>query len=175
MFRHAARRTGVLAGHLTQRSAVRWTSGVADNAAKYPHSDEVAVRWGDMDAYGHVNNSTYLVYLESSRVKLIDEIYAKAGLPTMSESGAPGSFSPIVGSITIKYIRPMSYPDTAVIGNNITEVTDTSLVINTKGVSKNTGQTCFVGNCKVVFIDYTTGKRVAMGNAFRNVLKGYEP
>lgn len=29
---------------------------------------EVAVRWGDMDAYGHVNNVQYLRYLEEARV-----------------------------------------------------------------------------------------------------------
>lgn len=31
-------------------------------------SVEVAVRWGDMDAYGHVNNVQYLRYLEEARV-----------------------------------------------------------------------------------------------------------
>jgi acyl-CoA thioester hydrolase len=27
----------------------------------------VAIRWGDMDAYGHVNNAVYLTYLEECR------------------------------------------------------------------------------------------------------------
>src|SRR5262245_15403081 len=31
----------------------------------------VEVRWGDMDAQGHVNNAVYFTYLESARVELI--------------------------------------------------------------------------------------------------------
>ena len=32
------------------------------------HSLRLQVRWGDMDALGHVNNAEYLRYFEQSRI-----------------------------------------------------------------------------------------------------------
>ncbi|MEX2274371.1 MAG: thioesterase family protein [Actinomycetota bacterium] len=31
------------------------------------HEERIRIRWSDMDAYGHVNNATYLNYLEECR------------------------------------------------------------------------------------------------------------
>ncbi len=38
--------------------------------ASWPHHVEIAVRWRDLDAFGHVNNAVYLSYLEVARVAL---------------------------------------------------------------------------------------------------------
>ena len=34
----------------------------------------MAIRWRDMDAYGHVNNATYLTYLEECRDAWVQEV-----------------------------------------------------------------------------------------------------
>ncbi len=34
----------------------------------------IAIRWRDMDAYGHVNNATYLTYLEECRDALVHRV-----------------------------------------------------------------------------------------------------
>jgi len=39
------------------------------------------VRWGDLDAFGHVNNSTYLIFAQESRYawsKMIEMVVARA-------------------------------------------------------------------------------------------------
>ena len=39
------------------------------------------VRWGDLDAFGHVNNATYLVYAQESRYewsKMLEMVVARA-------------------------------------------------------------------------------------------------
>jgi acyl-CoA thioester hydrolase len=39
------------------------------------------VRWGDLDAFGHVNNSTYLIYAQESRFawsKMLEMVVARA-------------------------------------------------------------------------------------------------
>ena len=33
------------------------------------------MRWSDMDAYGHVNNTAYLAYLEQARVSMFFDRY----------------------------------------------------------------------------------------------------
>jgi len=36
---------------------------------------QCAMRWSDMDAYGHVNNAAYLAYLEQARVSMFFDRY----------------------------------------------------------------------------------------------------
>ena len=57
----------------------------------------VALRWSDMDAYGHVNNTDYLRLLEQARVE---------GLPLHRDPGVTGF---LVVRNEIEYRRPLAY------------------------------------------------------------------
>ena len=35
----------------------------------------IAIRWRDVDAYGHVNNAVFLNYLEEARDRLVDSLF----------------------------------------------------------------------------------------------------
>jgi len=41
---------------------------------KLVHELVIPIRWGDMDAMGHVNNTVYFRYLESTRIDWFDKI-----------------------------------------------------------------------------------------------------
>ena len=44
------------------------------------------VRWGDMDAMGHVNNTVYFRYLETARIEwMVSVSYTHLTLPTNRE------------------------------------------------------------------------------------------
>ena len=59
-----------------------------------------AMRWSDMDAYGHVNNTAYLAYLEQARVSMFfdryDSTFARRhrGGPSRDHLPAAGGLSP---------------------------------------------------------------------------------
>src|SRR5215831_7729762 len=57
-----------------------------------------AMRWSDMDAYGHVNNTAYLAYLEQARVSMFFDRY--------DESFSAGT---VVKHHEITYLRPVVY------------------------------------------------------------------
>lgn len=57
-----------------------------------------AMRWSDMDAYGHVNNTAYLAYLEQARVSMFFDRY--------DSSFARGT---VVAHHEITYLRPVVY------------------------------------------------------------------
>ena len=40
----------------------------------YPVVSRLKVKWGDMDAFQHVNNAVYFKYVESNRLKYFAEI-----------------------------------------------------------------------------------------------------
>lgn len=57
-----------------------------------------AMRWSDMDAYGHVNNTAYLAYLEQARVAMFFD--------RKESSFAKGT---LVAHHEITYLRPVVY------------------------------------------------------------------
>jgi acyl-CoA thioester hydrolase len=61
-----------------------------------------ALRWGDMDAFGHVNNVVYLRYLEQARVEWMFTNAQAAGIPQFS-------LGTVVARHQIEYKRPLVY------------------------------------------------------------------
>jgi len=41
---------------------------------KYLHTTIIPIRWGDMDALGHINNTEYFRYMEQTRVEWLEEM-----------------------------------------------------------------------------------------------------
>jgi acyl-CoA thioester hydrolase len=59
------------------------------------------MRWGDMDALGHMNNTVYFRYFEQARIAWFDAIGADyKKLPE----------GPILGSIACRFVLPAVYP-----------------------------------------------------------------
>jgi acyl-CoA thioester hydrolase len=56
------------------------------------------MRWSDMDAYGHVNNTAYLAYLEQARVSMFFDRY--------DSSFSRGT---VVAHHEITYLKPVVY------------------------------------------------------------------
>ena len=68
---------------------------------KLIHSTTIAIRWGDMDAYGHVNNAVYFRYMESARIALLEHL--GCGL-----SGHGGTA--VVANAFCNFLRQLDYP-----------------------------------------------------------------
>ena len=64
------------------------------------HIYPLQVRWGDLDAFGHVNNATYLTYIQEARVDFT--IYARA-----RKSQAPILFDMVVARAEVDYVAPI--------------------------------------------------------------------
>ena len=61
----------------------------------------IAIRWGDMDAMGHVNNANYFRYLESLRIEWFRHIGC---LPDVNGVG------PVIINAFCSFIRQLAYP-----------------------------------------------------------------
>ncbi len=71
------------------------------------HSMRIPVRWGDMDAYNHVNNTIYFRYCEQARVEWSE----KAGfvVRTDQETG------PVIVNAACTFLLPITYPATVLL------------------------------------------------------------
>ena len=63
-----------------------------------------AVRWSDMDAYGHVNNARFLTLYEEARVAMMFTGAREVGLTSL-EAGV------IIARHEVDYLRPVDYGD----------------------------------------------------------------
>ena len=63
---------------------------------------EMDVRWGDMDAFNHVNNTSYLRYIEEARVLWFKQI---------SPNWADPDCAPILAAAQMNYRRPIGWPE----------------------------------------------------------------
>ena len=63
---------------------------------------EMPVRWRDMDALAHVNNASYLGYVEEARVSWFQ---------TLSSDWSGAAASPIMAAVTMNYRRPARWPE----------------------------------------------------------------
>ncbi|MHA2239162.1 MAG: acyl-CoA thioesterase, partial [Candidatus Hodarchaeales archaeon] len=41
---------------------------------EFPVTVQIPVAWGDMDSFGHVNNTKFFKYFETARIKYFEEI-----------------------------------------------------------------------------------------------------
>lgn len=71
---------------------------------KLIHSTTIAIRWGDMDAYGHVNNTVYFRYMETARIELLEHL----GCGLSGQGGSGGN--PVVANAFCNFLRQLDYP-----------------------------------------------------------------
>ena len=68
---------------------------------KLVHEMLIPIRWGDMDAMGHVNNTVYFRYLETAR---IDWLASIGGAPDPKGEG------PVIVNAFCNFYRQLEYP-----------------------------------------------------------------
>ena len=68
---------------------------------KFVYEMRIPVRWGDMDALGHVNNTLYFRYLESARIEWLASI---GGPPSAKGQG------PVIVNAFCNFYRQVEYP-----------------------------------------------------------------
>lgn len=121
---------------------------------QFPITIEIPVQWGEMDAARHVNNLIYLRWGESARIKYFEEM----DLPT-SFSGKQG---PILGWQDCKYIFPITYPDTAIIGTKVSEIKTDRFLMECHIFSKKHQRLAAITNQSIIPYDYQNLCKIEM-------------
>jgi acyl-CoA thioester hydrolase len=68
---------------------------------KLVHQMTIPIRWGDMDAMGHVNNTVYFRYLECVRIEWLHHV---GGPPDPKGQG------PVIVNAFCNFIKQLEYP-----------------------------------------------------------------
>lgn len=114
----------------------------------------VDVRWGDMDAFNHVNNATYLRYIEQARIEWFDSL----GPEWLSDTIAP-----IMAAAQVNYRRPIKYPARIIVDLYADKRGGKSITIGHR-ISDASDPDCVYadGDVVIVWIDRSSGKSVPL-------------
>ena len=126
---------------------------------KLTHQMVIPIRWGDMDAMGHVNNTVYFRYFEIAR---LDWIYKVCGGWQGSTQG------PVIVNAFCNFLRQLEFPGDVrarfYVTNPGRSSFDTYLTIER---TDQPGVVWAEGGAKMVWTDYATRKSVPLPEALR--------
>ena len=132
---------------------------------KLVHTMRQAIRWGDMDVLGHVNNTIYFRYMETGRIAFLEQA---AG--TLGASGQ----GPVIVTAYCSFIKQLKYPGDIEIrtyagppGRSSFEVTHEILLVEADGEARVVHAE---GGGKVVWIDFAAEKSVPVPERVKNLL-----
>lgn len=120
----------------------------------------LSVRWRDLDAFNHVNNSKYLSYLEEARLRWM------LSVPGM---GMDENVAPVVAASNLSYRRPIGWPGDVVVELFVERVGGSSLTVGHRIVDATDGSILYCdGNVVMVWIDRRTGRSAPLPAGVRS-------
>ena len=125
---------------------------------------EIPVRWGDMDAVGHVNNAAYFTYMEQARVAWLESV-------GLSEAVRRPQQGPVIVSAACEYKQAIVYPATLCVkmyagppGRSSFETRYEILDLKTPGLLY------ALGTAQVVWVDHEQGRSMPIPPTIRAIL-----
>jgi len=115
----------------------------------------VPVYWGDLDAYGHVNNTVFFRWFEQARM----EYLARCGMIETYERDKIGA---ILHSTSCRFRAPVFHPDTIEIGTRVADLGPDRFTMEYRATSGNTGGTVAEGSAIIVSFDYGTQQKAPL-------------
>lgn len=119
----------------------------------------IAMRWRDLDAFNHANNSTFLTYIEEARLHWFTHIDGPWSTETLA---------PVVAAIQVNYRRQLAWPANLIVQLLCERVGRTSLTLAHRIVDGADPSVLYSdGQTVLVWIDTASAKPVALPEAIR--------
>ncbi len=107
-----------------------------DGIEKFKVKVKIPVRWGDMDAFQHVNNTIYLRWNECARVEYLQKF--------VTGSFKKQILGPILARQDCRYISPVNFPDTVIVGIRTAEILEDRIRLETRIYSESNSKLCAI-------------------------------
>ena len=118
------------------------------------------VRWRDLDAFNHVNNSSYLTFLEEARLQW---------LRTVPGEWFSAHAMPVMAAVELHYRKPIEWPAEIDVLLSCERLGTSSMTIGNRIVARNDASVVYAdGNVVMVWVDPATGASVPLPQAIRN-------
>jgi acyl-CoA thioester hydrolase len=122
----------------------------------------IPMRWGDMDAMGHVNNATYFRYLETIR---IDWLHSIGAVPQ------PQGHGPVIVNAFCNFYKQLEYPGDVLIKMYASDPGRTTFETwGTMERSDQPGVIYAAGGATTIWVDFPNQKAVDLPDWMRAVV-----
>ena len=129
---------------------------------KLVHTMEIPIRWGDMDAMGHVNNTLYFRYLEVARIDWFERIGCRVN---------PQGEGPLIVNAFCNFHRQLEYPGTTVVNMYVSDPGRSSFESWATITRTDDVHTVYAsGGATTVWVDFPRQKSVPLPDWFRALL-----
>jgi acyl-CoA thioester hydrolase len=121
------------------------------------------MHWGEMDAFGHLNNVIFFRYFESARIAFFESVKFTA-------KGLPGGVGPILAFTSCRFKAPMTFPDSVSVGSRVVKIEDDRFTIEHAIFSEKLGLIAAVGDAVIVAYNYDTLGKAPLPDEWRALL-----
>jgi acyl-CoA thioester hydrolase len=118
----------------------------------------MALRWRDLDAFNHVNNSTFLTFLEEARIRWFE---------SLQRAWLDDTMMPLLAAVQLNYRAPIPYPADVTVSLFADRIGNTSVTIGHR-IESPDGATLYAdGHVVMVWIDPKSGRPIPLPDAVR--------
>lgn len=132
---------------------------------KFVHALRMPIRWGDMDAMGHVNNTNYFRYIESARIAWLEQV---GGLPDARGEG------PVIVNAQMSFLKQLTYPGEIEVRTFVAPPGRSSIEVSHEirlvGPDGEAGALHAEGAAKVVWVDFAMERSAPLPQALRDAI-----
>lgn len=122
----------------------------------------IAIRWGDMDAMGHLNNGSYFRYLETVR---IDWMYSIGATPSPEGQG------PVIVNAFCNFYKQLEYPGNVIAKMYVSDPGRTTFESwCTLSRADDPNVVYAEGGATTIWVDFPSQKAVTMPEWMRSVV-----
>lgn len=132
-----------------------------ETQAKLVHTSLIPIRWGDMDAYGHVNNTVFFRFMEQCRVEYLENLGFKV---------APQGTAPVIINAACTFLAQLNYPGTVEVKMFFGAPGRSSIPSNYEIRVQGEATLYATGDSKIVWMDVASGKSVPIPDELRAAL-----
>lgn len=129
-----------------------------------PVTVRIPVQWGEMDAYGHVNNTVFFRHFESARIEYLDRC-------RFLEAYDRDKIGAILHSTGCRFRRPLFYPDTVIVGARASEVGEDRFTMTYRSVSTAQNELAAEGTGIIVSYDYENRRPAPIPDYVREAIQ----
>jgi acyl-CoA thioester hydrolase len=127
------------------------------------HTEVIPIRWGDMDAMGHVNNTIYFRYMETTRIAWFERIGVRAG---------PQGVGPVIVNASCTFLKQLVYPGDVEVKMFAGDPGRSSLHTWLEMRPSYDPDTIYAeGAGKVVWVDFAKNKSVPLPDGIRKLVE----
>jgi acyl-CoA thioester hydrolase len=139
----------------------------APTRAEFVHFHQIATRWMDNDAYGHVNNVIYYSYFDTA----VNHYLIAQGALRLGQSEVIG----LVVETQCRYFRSVAFPDTIHVGVRVAHIGSSSVRYELSIFRNDENEAAAQGHFVHVYVDRASNRPVPLPPVYRQAIEALRP